>query len=204
MFNGLSVQPADLPHLLCELAIGRLTQPAIQAVGRCGGVVRCTHRGIECLGLLLRHAALIIVIGRRQQEVAAATLHGALWHHLRIEDDGRDLLEPSVHRLSLTHGHMLRVEAANALREVICGESGGLELVLAVMMMNTVSEPYALEVCLQGFELCIAPIAPIFPVDSLQRSPNSQIVAAVLIEDYITPHQGGFREVIEQLLLLQR
>ena len=72
------------------------------------------------------------------------------------------------------------------------------------MMMNAVSEPYALEVCLQGFELCIAPISPIFPVDSLQRSPNSQIVAAVLIEDYITPHQGGFREVIEQLLLLQR
>ena len=75
------------------------------------------------------------------------------------------------------------------------------------MMMNAVSEPYALEVCLQGFELCIAPIAPIapiFPVDSLQRSPNGQIVAAVLIEDYITSHQGGFREVIEQLLLLQR
>ena len=71
-------------------------------------------------------------------------------------------------------------------------------------MMDAVGEPYALEVNLHRLEVGRLLVALITCIDRLQGLADAEVVLAVLVEQDVTALQSRFRQIIDQLLLLER
>ena len=81
---------------------------------------------------------------------------------------------------------------------------GRKELLAAIVVVDAIGEPHLLQVCLQCLELMMMPVCSLIGIDSLQHLSDAQVMAAKLVEGYVTAIQRGLREVIDVLLLTQR
>ena len=139
-----------------------------------------------CLGL---GHALVVVVGRCEKEVFALQTE-RFRHHGWVKDNRQD---------SLVVGHARLCACRNEplLREF------RLELIGCVVVVNTVGKPYALEVFFEVDELSGSLVAFVLCVECFEGTADTQVVAAVLVEEDITAVQGCFGEVINEGLLLE-
>ena len=195
------VHAAHFPYPLDDSPVGLLDQFAVQAPRNGRRIVRIHPLGIEPLDLFLRDP-LVVVVGRRDDQVLALGLVDPLGHHGRIEN----------HRLDLSHDLLHRAEVG---RKILSGSRGdqlveisfrklGMELVGRIVMVNAVGEPHFLEVLLEPLERLARPVARVPPVNRFERAAYAQIVPAVLVEQDVAARQGGLAQVVDQLLLVQR
>ena len=200
LLDGWSVEAVHLPDLLHQLAVF-FHQTAVQAIGYRSFVLGVLHGGIESLGLGLCHA-VIVVTGRRQYQVFPISLVDALGHHLGVEDYGKDFLAQLLQCLSLGQRQGGSIYTLQSLTEKF-GREAGHELLAAIVVMDAVGEPHALQVDLHCLEIGRSLVARIAGIDRLKHLSDDKVVLAVLVEEDVTTLQGGFREVIYQFLLVE-
>ena len=138
--------------------------------------------------------------GRGQQKVLAIGLVDTLRQDSRIENDGKEFLTKVLHRLPFSQWQARGIHLLQALAKVVLGETG-LELLTAIVMVDTIGEPETLEIDLKGLEIrgvvCYGEVS----IDRLQHLSDAEVIAAKLVEGDIAPIEGGLREVIDQSLL---
>ena len=174
MLQRLAVETAYFIDALLYLACFILDQFGVQTdPERLGTVVLV--RSIPCLSFGLRYPLAIVVAGGVEHQVHAVLCCRALGHDGRVEHDGQN---------SRVVGHARFLAGSH---EPLLAELRQ-ELVFAVMVVNTIGEPDALEITLEGGELVRILIIRIVHIQVLQRTTDTEIVASVLVkEDVTTP-----------------
>ena len=85
-----------------------------------------------------------------------------------------------------------------------CPDEFGHELVVRIVVVDAVGEPYLLEIFLQRLPLGRRAVALIVLVNRLQRAAHGEVHRAVLVEKNVAAAFGSLGEVIDQLLLFER
>ena len=140
----------------------------------------------------MRYALAIVVAGRRKYEVLAVSLVGPHLHDVRVEHDGEDLIAESVNRLPLLEWKLVGRYFVERLAEKGLRECG-LKLLIAVVVVYATAEPNALQVVVERQEVLRLAISFIIRENRLQHPADAEVVTPVLIEEDITPLQGGLR-----------
>ena len=138
--------------------------------------------------------------GRGLYQVFAIGLVDTLGQDRRVEDDGKEFLTKVLHRLPFSQWQAGGIHLLQALAQVVLRETG-LELLTAIVMVDTIGEPETLEIDLKGLEIrgvvCYGEVS----IDGLQQLTDAEVITSELVESDITPIEGGLREVIDQSLL---
>jgi len=200
LVDSLSIQAARLPYLFLYLSVF-LHQTAIHTEHHRHGIVRILHLAIEFFGFLLSHA--IVIIGCRcQYKVLTIGLVDTLGHELRIENYREDFLAEFVQGLSFCQRKLLGIHTfQRRLQEF--RRKARHKLVGCIMMVNTVREPYTLEVGFHIHEVSIGTVSLIIGINRFEHLTDNQIVLAVLVEQDVTALQSSLGQIVDQLLLLQ-
>ena len=177
--DGLAVESSAPPHLFAQLSV-LLDKAAVHAEHdwMCRVWVRLFHAEIEILGLGLCDVWTIVVGGAGLHEVLPVGLVGALGHDGRVEDDGIEFLH--------VERQLGRVDILHRTAQEPLGETG-LELVAAIVMVNTIGEPYALQIRLEGAEILTLAVTLEVGVYGLQELADAQVIASVLVPKNIPP-----------------
>ena len=193
LFDGLTVQAPHFPHFLLNLAV-LFHQAAVQPVRNRCFIFRIFHRVVKSLGFLLRHSVIIITC-RSQHQILTGSLVHTLRHYLRVEDNGSDFFIKLFHRLSFRQRKRGCIHAQKGLFEEF-GSKARHKLLAAIMMMNTVGEPYPFQIHFHGLEICRSLVTGIARIDSFQHPADPEVILPVLVKQDVTSLQSGFREVI--------
>ena len=197
--DGRRIHAAQLPDTLADASRVILRQLRVQSVGDRLGVARIGggHVGVERLGLGLAH--VVVVVARRgEQQVVAGLLVELRRIERRIEDRPADLAAQGVQGAELLLG-----DGLDRVEQVAFGEFGH-ELVVRIVVVDAVGEPYLLEIFLQRLPLGRRAVALIVLVNRLQRAAHGEVHRAVLVEKNVAAAFGSLGEVIDQLLLFER
>ena len=148
----------------------------------------------------MRHA-LIVVAGRRGDEVFAVGLVHALGQHRGVEDDGQELVAEVVDGLSVGQGQTARIDRVQRLAQELLAELGP-ELLAAIVMVYAAGEPQALQVGGEGAEVVGVVVYAAVGVDGLQRTAYGEVVTSELVEGDVAAVERGLRQIINEPLLL--
>ena len=85
----------------------------------------------------------------------------------------------------------------------VVGPEAGVELFVAVVVVDAVAEPDALQVDGERLVEVALAVALIVGVDGLDEAADAQVVAPVLVEEYVAALQRCLREVVYQRFLAQ-
>ena len=186
--DGGRVVAVHLIYLLYELAVllGHAGVEAPRHGGEVGGVLAGV---IVCLDLGLGHAGGIEVVGRGDDEVLAGCLVDALGHHGGVEDDG--------HQLVKVGGAQRVGQGGGTCGEELLRELGG-ELVHRIVVMYAVGKFYLLQIELKPLVVGAVPVAVIVGIDILDEVADGQVVAAVLVPEYVAAGDGGLGEIVDE------
>ena len=190
MLQRFAIETAYFINALFNLTLLVLHQLAIQTDPQRFRTVVLMRR-IPCFGLSLRHTFAVVVSSRTCYQVHTVLCGHSLRHHVRIEH----------HRQNsgvVFHSGILTSSYKPILRKL------RQELILAVMMMDTIGEPDALEILLKDLKLCRTLLVRIVEIQCLARTTDTQVVTSVLVKQDITSPQRRLTQAINQLLLLQR
>ena len=180
-----------------------LYHAGIESVGYGGRIVRILEGIVICLYLGLSDTVAIEVGRRLGDYVERAVLIDALGHDLRIEDDRHQCLHQFIAGLTLEQRATIVGDSVHRLSEECLGKFRS-ELIGRIMMVDTVAEPYLLQILLESLEVGRCAVAGISGIDIFEQTADLQIVAAVLIPYYVAAGLSGLREIIKHLLLLKR
>ncbi len=182
-----------------EARFGVLDQLRVQTVGHRLGIARVGggHVGIEPLGLGLGHAP-VVVARRGQQQVVARFLVQARGIELRIEDGGAHLV---AHLGQFAEA--LRGNRGDGRTQVLLAELGH-ELVVRIVVVDSVGEPHLLEVLFECEPLRVGAVAAVVLIHGFERAPNGQVEAEVLVEEDVATALGRLGQIVYQLLFAQR
>ena len=151
-------------------------------------------RGVELLGLLHRDT-LVVVAGRRGKQIVAVGL---------IQTRGVERgVEYYVAQEFLSYGQLRHVDILVYGRLEPLARELGTELVVRIVVVDAVGEPYLLEILLHGAELGGVALVVVPQVDVLQYAAHGEVILEVLVEEYVAAAFGSLRKVIYQFLLLQ-
>ena len=70
--------------------------------------------------------------------------------------------------------------------------------------MDTVGKPYLLQICLQGAELLVGAVALVSRIHSLEHTAQGQVVAVILVPEYVAAPLGGLGQIVHEPLLVER
>ena len=201
MLQRLTVQTAYFINALFYLTVLVLYQLAVQTNPQRFCTIVLMRR-IPCFGLSLRHSFAVVVTCRTKNQIHTVLCSHSLRHHIRIEHHRQD-------RLVIFHAGFLTSSYKPILRKL------RQELILAVMMMDTIGEPDALEILLKN----IKGLSLLSPkgrsslslgegwgevlVQCLARTTDTQVVTSVLVKQDVTSPQCRLTQTINELLLLQ-
>ena len=147
----------------------------------------------------------VVVAGGGEQQVNTGGLVHFLRHDGGVEHDGQELLEESGEVVGLSSAvDELEVGlryAAGSRGEPLLGELRQ-ELILGIVVMDTVGEPYALEVLLHEQVLRVL-LVGVVEVDTLEGAADGEVVTAVLVVEDVASLQGSLSEIIDKGLLLK-
>ena len=194
--DGRRVHAAHLPDPLAHLAV-LLDQLRVESVGNGLRVVGVGHGGVELLDLGLGYP-LVVVVRRGGHQVRARRLVQTRGVERRVENRLADLAAQGVQLAEALLGDGLDDVEQVALRKF------GDELVVRVVVVDAVGEPDLLEVLLQSLPFGRRTVALEVLIDGLQRAAHGQVVLEVLVVEDVTAALGRLREVVNQLLLLER
>ena len=152
--------------------------------------------GIELLDLPLGQPA-VEVDGRVGHQVALRVEADLAGVAAGLEDDGRDGFEGFVGRGAHGGFERARRDAGHPSAQLFATEIGH-ELVAAVVVMDAVGEPEALEV--DGQTPVGTAGGELMPVDGFERAPDEQVARVVLVPHYVAAIERGLRQVEEQHL----
>ena len=189
MLQRLTVQTAYFINALFYLTVLVLYQLAVQTNPQRFCTIVLMRR-IPCFGLSLRHSFAVVVTCRTKNQIHTVLCSHSLRHHIRIEHHRQD-------RLVIFHAGFLTSSYKPILRKL------RQELILAVMMMDTIGEPDALEILLKNIKLCRTLLVRIVEIQCLARTTDTQVVTSVLVKQDITSPQRRLTQTINELLLLQ-
>ena len=185
MLQRLAVQPSNLIHALDNLAFVVLDELRVQSnPQRLFGVVlmRCVPR----LGFGLRHTLAVVVAGRVGYQIHTVLCGHSFWHNLGIEHHGQN-------SFVVLHSGFLAGSDEPLLAEL------RQELVLAVVMMNTVAEPHAFQIPLESRPILVGALHFVLvEVQLLARTTNAQVIPSVLVKQYIPTPQCCLAKAVQQ------
>lgn len=159
------------------------------------------HVGIELLDLGLRNA-LVVVVRRGEDHVDTFALVEAARVERRIEDGGNDCRSQLLTRTEVERQSLIGC-CGEQLFEILLREFG-LELVVAVMVVNAVCKPYLLEVLFEGFPLGCLTVAFVGRIYGLECAADGQVVLEVLVEHYVASAFCGLAEIVYEQFLVER
>ena len=176
MLEGFGIEPADFIDALLDLAVVVLHELGVQTDPfRFGAVIFV--ESVPFLRLRLCDAFAVVVAGGAENQIHTVLRGRALRHDSRIEHHRDDLLVIGDTGL------------ATGVDEPLLGELRQ-ELILGIMMVDTVGEPHALEVTLEGGELVRVLVIRIVEVERLQRTTDTKVVTAVLVKEDVASPEG--------------
>ena len=147
-------------------------------------------RSIPVLCLLLRHSFAIVIARRTSHQVYSILLGRAFRHNCGVEHHGQNsLVVLNARFLACSHKPLLR-----KLRK---------KFVFAIVMVDSVAEPHALQVTLKRCKLVCGTVVRIIQVQRLTSTADTQIVTSVLVEENIASLQCSFAQIIDECFLLQ-
>ena len=184
--DSLAIAAMGTPHLFVH-ALFVLHQRRVQSVRRRLTIVGVglLHPVVEVLRLLLRHA-LIEMACRGQQQVLSVGLVHTLGQHAGIKNHGKQLLAHFLHRFALLQRQQLRSHPLQHLAQEFLAEPW-LELLTAIVVVDAVRKPHALQIHLQRMPLgCFLRGKPAGTVPAgihrLQHLPDAQVIASKLVK----------------------
>ena len=146
-------------------------------------------RIVPSLSFRLRHTRTIIVTCRSQHQVLSCSLIGTFRHHSRVKHYRQN-------RLVVCHTCFLASSHEPLLTKL------RQELILAVVVMNTIREPHTLQVAFESLELLRLAAVRIVVIQRFQRPTDTQIIPAVLVKQDIASLQCRLAQIIDKRLLL--
>ena len=171
VLQRFAVESAYLIDALFNLTFGILDELGVEAYPqRFRAVV--LMRVIPRLRLFLGHPLTVVVSGRTGYEVHAVLRSGTLGHDSGIEHDGQD-------RFVILHAGIGASRLEPFLTEL------RQELVFAVVVVNTIGEPHAFEIALEGCKLFVVRVVRIVEVQRLARTTDAEVIASVLVKENI-------------------
>ena len=153
MLEGFGIEPADFIDALLDLAVVVLHELGVQTDPLGFGAV-VFMQGVPFLRLRLGHTLAVVVAGGAENEIHTVLRGRALGHDSRVEHHRDDLLVIG------DTGFCTGVD------EPLLGELRQ-ELILGIMVVNTVGEPDAFEVAFEGGELVRVLVIRIVEVERL-------------------------------------
>ena len=141
---------------------------------------------------------MVVVARRGEQQIVARLLVELRRIERRIENRPADLAAQGVQGAELLLG-----DGLDGVEQVAFGEFGH-ELVVRIVVVDAVGEPYLFEVLLQRLPLGRRAVALIVLVNRLQRAAHRKVHRAILVEQDVTAAFGSLGKVIDQLLLFER
>ena len=112
-------------------------------------------------------------------------------------------VEDDIQKQRLLDGEILRIDIlAYSLGEPLARKLG-TELVVRVVVVDTVCKPYLLQILLHCNEVGIRTVAVILIIYSLQRAAHGEVILEVLVEQNITTSLCSLCQIVDQGLLLQ-
>ncbi len=194
--DGIVVITAKTVHLLYHIAVCIFGYTCIEAVAHGSVVGRILHGGIEVFNFFLGHTFVHIVC-RSKNEV----LTFGLVHSFSIDFGVEDYLEQFA-----LHGAPAGVgrEFGKFALKKIAAELGH-KLVGRIVMMYAVCKPHLLEIGFEGLVFLVGfPVAFVVVVHIFEHVAYGKIVLAVLVPQYVAAPEGGFVQIVDKSLLIQR
>ncbi|MPM92106.1 hypothetical protein SDC9_139240 [bioreactor metagenome] len=149
-FDSLVIHASQFPHLFSDSTI-LFHYFTVKAVGYRSAVVRVFHRIIEILYLFLCHS-FVEIHCRGGNDIHTCRLVHPLGHHIRVEHYRKDLVECLVGSHAITERHTTRIYSFHNGDKVFLREFR-YDLVLRIVMMDTIGHPYPFQVGLELFPL---------------------------------------------------
>ena len=207
MGQRVAIHAIDTPYTFLECAVLSAHQLAVESehgrlcgstlwkgiVGTCRGVLHevLLQPLVEGLCLGLCDALLVVVAGRREQQVVALALVDTLGHDVGTEDEVEEFFRG------------LGEAAACDERLHVLSREARLELVAAIVVVNAVGEPDTLEINLKSPELLRGAGALEIHVYALQQLSEGEIAASVLVPQDVASPQCCLCEMEHKLFLTQ-
>ena len=192
------IHTAYFPHPLADRSVLILHELRIQSVGDRFGIGRIGHATVELFHFGLRHAFVIVVGGSRHQILTFGLIELGL---IEFGIENR-LADHSPQRIELIAELLDGDRLGN--REEILLRKFGYELVVGIVVMNSVGEPHFFEVLLQRFPFGRRPVTVVILINHLQRAAHGKVVFEILVEHDVAAAFGGFGQVVDQLFLPKR
>ena len=198
LLNRRRIHTAYFPHPLADRSVLILHELRIQSVGDRFGIGRIGHATVELFHFGLCHAFVIVVGGSGHQILTFSLIELSL---IKFGVENR-LADHSPQRIELVAELLDGDRLGN--REEILLRKFGYELVVGIVVMNSVGEPHFFEVFLQRFPFGRRTVTVVILINHLQRAAHGKVVFEILVEHDVAAALGGFGQVVDQLFLPER
>ena len=198
--DGLAVQAVGLVDVLIDLAVF-LHQLGVQSIANRRFVVGLAHLVVEGFHITLTDIAFIEIHGRVDDDVVLAAATHLV--EFLVEDDGRQEGDEVVDGLALVEREQVDIAALNQVSEIGLAYLGE-ELVLGIVVMDTVAEEHTLGIDHEVLEVGTLAVALIRVQHGLDGLADHQVILEVLVGKDVTTALGRLAEIIDVTLLLQR